>query len=80
MEGVAIHESLRLYSVCKLFKFNYLPVAGGLYDQHPRLLEDFLMIAQIEARAERRRQEKREREMAQKQGRSASRGRRRGRH
>ena len=73
-----MHESLRLYTVCKMLKWNYLPNAGGLYEQHPKLLDDLLIVAQAEAKAEKRRQEKREREMARKQG-SASRGRRAGR-
>jgi hypothetical protein len=36
-------------------KWNHLPVEGGIYDQDPRLLDQFLVI--FEARAEHQRQE-----------------------
>lgn len=32
--------------------FNHLPVAGGIYDQHPKLVEQWQML--FEARAEKR--------------------------
>ncbi len=50
----AIHESLRLYLLVKSMKWAHLPVAGGLYDQHPKMLDDFLTIMQIEGQAEKR--------------------------
>lgn len=49
--------------VCKMMKWTHLPMDGGLYDQHPKMLDNFLIIAGIEAKAERRRQEKQKREM-----------------
>lgn len=53
-------------------KFNHLPVAGGLYDQDPRLLEDWGYI--FERRAERQAEEARqEREKSKRK--SYSRGR-----
>lgn len=37
-------ESLRLFHLCDAMRWNHLPVAGGLYDQSPELLEDFFYI------------------------------------
>lgn len=45
-------ESIRLYSICSAMDFNHLPVAGGIYDQHPKLVEQWQML--FEARAEKR--------------------------
>lgn len=69
-----IPESLRLYVFCKALKFTHLPVAGGIYDQHPKLIRDWLTIMSIEAQEEKKRQEKQERDMKAKKG---SQGRRR---
>jgi hypothetical protein len=60
-----------------LLKWTHLPASGGLYDQHPKFLDDLITIAQIEGRIERARQKKREAEMNRKSGRSG--GRRAGR-
>lgn len=43
-------------------QWNHLPVAGGLYDQHPRLLEEWDMIHQMKTQYEAAQQK---REMAQ---------------
>lgn len=42
-------------------RFNHLPVAGGLYDQHPRLIEDWGYIFERRALREQEEAEKRER-------------------
>jgi hypothetical protein len=39
-----------------MFKWNHLPVAGGIYDQHPVMLDDFVQIDQINIAAKNRRQ------------------------
>ena len=57
-------------------KWTHLPADGGLYDQHPKFLDDLIVIAQIEAKIENNRQKKREAEMKRK---SPSGGRRAGR-
>jgi len=46
-------------------KWSHLPVEGGLYDQHPKLLDDFQIIMATEASVERKR---RAREKNQKMG------------
>ena len=30
--------------MCEAMKWNHLPVEGGLYDQHPDLLDGFMVI------------------------------------
>lgn len=64
-----MHESLRMWSICNAMKWNHLPVAGGIYDQHPTFVDDILVIFEAKYRQQRRDQEKREREMKGKRGR-----------
>lgn len=45
--------------------FAVLPVAGGLYDQHPDLLDEWMVIFQAKAQHERQEQAKRKRETGQ---------------
>ncbi len=54
----ALHESLRLYLICKAMKWSHLPVAGGLYDQDPKLLDDFYKIMQWEGEQEKSKNKK----------------------
>lgn len=37
-------ESLRLFMICEAMNWAHLPVAGGLYDQHPQLMEEWEYI------------------------------------
>jgi hypothetical protein len=60
-----------------MFKWNHLPMAGGLYDQHPKLLDDFVTISQVESKIESERQKKRDAENARRA--KSSGGRRAGR-
>lgn len=41
--------------------WSVLPVAGGLYDQHPRLIDEWTVIFGIKARVEKEEQAKQER-------------------
>jgi hypothetical protein len=43
-------------------KWNHLPVAGGLYDQHPQLLDEWSYIFQVKAENEQRELEKQKRD------------------
>lgn len=43
-----MHESLRLWALCNAMKWNHLPVAGGMYDQHPKFLDDCMTIFQAQ--------------------------------
>lgn len=36
-----VPESLRLWSLCKNMEFSHLPVAGGIYDQDPKLVSQW---------------------------------------
>ena len=40
-------ESIRLYVLAHHLNFNHLPVAGGLYDQHPKLIDQWTDIARL---------------------------------
>lgn len=43
-------ESVRLFSFCSAMEFSIMPVAGGVYDQHPKLIEqwDYLFRARAD--------------------------------
>jgi hypothetical protein len=58
-------------------EWNHLPVAGGLYDQHPQLLSDWEVIGRIDAEAQEARMEKSKREANRKGATPTRRGRRR---
>jgi len=47
-------------------RWNHLPVAGGLYDQHPQLLEEFQIIFAAKARKEERERKEMERKASEK--------------
>ena len=51
-------QSLWLYSMCRGMDWNHLPVAGGLYDQHPRLLDEWAVIMPIDAAIQKAKQDK----------------------
>lgn len=58
--------SIRLFSLCEGMKWSHLPVAGGLYDQHPDLLDQFRYIFMKRNEHEAAEQEKREAEQNKK--------------
>jgi hypothetical protein len=62
-------ESIRLFSLCENMRWNHLPVAGGLYDQHPRLLEEWGIIFRVKAAHEKQKHEEEQRKSARKGGR-----------
>lgn len=47
-------------------KWNHLPVAGGLYDQHPTFLEDCLVIFEAQFKQRKKESEQQKREMGRK--------------
>lgn len=57
----SLPESLRLYILCKHMKWAHLPVGGGLYDQHPKLLDDWLIIMKVDAEQQDRKMREEER-------------------
>lgn len=44
----APHDSLRLFMICRSMEWSHLPAAGGLFDQDPKLLDDFQVIWGVE--------------------------------
>lgn len=63
---------MRLFALCEQMKWSHLPVAGGIYDQHPKLLEEWQIIF-----AARARKEEQERRIEERKSKSPLRGRRR---
>lgn len=57
-------ESIRLFAMCDAMGFSVLPVAGGLYDQHPDLLEQWAVIFSRKNAHERQEAKEREAKMA----------------
>ncbi len=57
-------ESIRLFALCANMKWAHLPLSGGLYAQHPRLLEEFEVIFQQLHAEEARRDARQKQEMA----------------
>lgn len=53
--------SLRLYGYSKALKFAHLPDPGGLLDQNPILLQEWMEISMAENEEEAKKQEKEER-------------------
>lgn len=47
--------------LCEAFKWNYLPMAGGLYDQNPDLLDHFYYIFAARSKYEAEESRKKER-------------------
>ena len=58
-----------MYMRCKAMKWNFLPNAGGIYDQDPVLLAGFDVLMHEEAEVARKEQEKRKREAERNKGR-----------
>jgi hypothetical protein len=73
IEGKVIENprvEIQMFSLCEGMNWSHLPVAGGLYDQHPDLLDAWRYIFGVRAEHEKLEQERRERESK----RSTSRG------
>jgi hypothetical protein len=62
-------ESIRLFALCDAMGWAALPVHGGLYDQHPRLLEEWSYILGQRAEHQRREHEREQRANRAKKGR-----------
>ena len=52
-----------MFVLCEGMKWSHLPVAGGLYDQDPDLIDGFKLIFGLRAEHEAEEARKREREM-----------------
>ena len=54
-----------MYQLCEAMKWNHLPVAGGIYDQDPDLLDGFIIIFRAKAEHDEAEAKKRQRGMRQ---------------
>lgn len=57
------YESVRLFMRCQATEWTHLPVAGGWYDQHPMLLDEWDVCFRISSEHSKSEDEKRRREM-----------------
>jgi len=69
----ALPESIRLFALCRAMEFNHLPVAGGLYDQDPELLDQWLEIWRLQAAHDKREREREKRKSGGARGQSSRR-------
>lgn len=60
-------EALRLFIICEGMNFAQLPLDGGLYDQHPKLLDCWGTIWGMKADHEQRETARREAEQSRGQ-------------
>jgi hypothetical protein len=65
-----------MFSLCEGMKWAHLPNEGGIYNQSPQLLDDFMVIWEIKGEHEKKRQAKEQAEMKRQQ--SAAKSGRRG--
>lgn len=71
------HPAITMFSMCSAMKWNHLPVAGGIYDQHPEFLEKMRYIFGEQMKQEAAERRKQEAESKRKSGTASKRGRRR---
>lgn len=57
------YESLRLFLWCAGTKWAHLPVAGGIYDQHPRLIDEWAILFEMQSEHNRHEDERHRREI-----------------
>lgn len=55
-----------LFSLCSAMEWNHLPLAGGLYDQNPKLIDQFRVLFHEVNEARKRKDDKRKRESGKK--------------
>lgn len=60
------HTIIRLFSMCEAMKWSHLPSPGGLYDQHPDLLDGFMYIFAERSKYDREKQERERKEQERK--------------
>jgi len=65
--------SIRLFNLLDNMKWNHLPVAGGLFDQHPRFVEEITYIFNERNAYQEAQRRKQEAEMKRNSGGSGAR-------
>lgn len=59
--------AIRMFVLCENMKWAHLPVAGGIYDQSPELIDKFMILFQTRNKKEAADHRKREFELKQSQ-------------
>lgn len=49
---------MQLFALCNNMKWSHLPLPGGVYAQHPQLIDEFKIIFEIKNEHERQEMEK----------------------
>lgn len=49
-----VPSSIRLFHLCSGMKWAHLPVAGGIYDQSPDLLDQWAVMFELQAKRQER--------------------------
>lgn len=73
MQGQSVenpHDIIRMFSLCENMKWTHLPAAGGLYDQHPDLIDGFRYMFSKRAEFEEIRRKQEEAKSKRGQGRN----------
>lgn len=65
---------IRLFHLCDNMRWNHLPEPGGLYAQHPDLLDQFSYIFAERSKYEAEQQKKREKEQEAERRKSMAKG------
>ena len=60
-DSVPVKQSLSLWGVAAAMEWSHLPVAGGIYDQHPALLDEWSIIWSEKSAHDQREEAKRKR-------------------
>lgn len=60
-----------MFYLCSKMKWAHLPVAGGIYDQDPELIDKFVYLFQELDKVEKEEQDKREAEQRQQKAKQA---------
>jgi hypothetical protein len=68
---------MKLFALCLNMKWSHLPLPGGIYAQHPQLLEEFRIIFDVKNEHEQKLMEKNKADAAQRQASVKNRNRRR---
>ena len=61
-------EALRLFMICEAMNWSQLPVAGGIYDQHPAFMEAVQQIFIARSEHDRQEEAKKKRDQRAKKG------------
>lgn len=61
-EVINAHTAIQMFSTCEAMGWNVLPVAGGIYDQHPDFMQKTRYIFGVKAQRDAEEREKQDAE------------------